>query len=579
MQLRYLARILGAAALLSVSAVYAPPAIADPISQLHVVQGQASTTYRPSSPDTFSISHCTSADANVLNFSGSHSNVQLSSSQSNLLPGIADWGPGTVSLQGSASAGALSDKAQFGPGEIVAAIPQAALTAATAQMTIESAAGRAEVSLHLAPSGQGPTGENAMRCAEWTQAATVNGHAGPSTGWWADVRADVTFEASIFPNSPQYGQPLRETGTGYIWVAHSKNQRDDGSGGWESWAGFVTLVTPGSASSPLDAVPPTVGVTTDRPANAAGWYNAPVTLQWQASDPSPSAGQPNPATLTTSANTEGQGVTYASPQFCDVAGNCATGSTEVNLDLTAPDLASVSLATSPLPIGGSATVTAGATDSLSGVVGGEWFLDTDPGLGVGTSMTFDGTTLTGQVPAGTTPGVHTVGVRARDKADNWSDVSTVYLVVYDPTGGFATGGGWIIPGGTTSDAGDQLPGLDGSSKANLGFVVKYDNGQSSVPGGNMQFHYQAGKFRLKSTGMDWLVVTNQNWAKFQGLGTVDGMNGVVPFRVEARDGDKSGQPDRFVIRIWAPGAKPDVTEPLYVATGDVQGGKIQIHKQ
>jgi len=51
-------------------------------------------------------------------------------------------------------------------------------------------------------------------------------------------------------------------------------------------------------------------------------------------------------------------------------------------------------------------------------------------------------------------------------------------------------------------------------------------------------------------------------------------------RVDGRDGDKDGGslPDRFIIKIWEPGADPDVDELLYKASGDLGGGQIKIHK-
>jgi hypothetical protein len=121
---------------------------------------------------------------------------------------------------------------------------------------------------------------------------------------------------------------------------------------------------------------------------------------------------------------------------------------------------------------------------------------------------------------------------------------------------------------------DLLPGLDGTSKANFGFVVKYENGSSTVPGGQLEFHYNVGDFHLHSTGMEWLVVTNDNWAKFQGMAQIKNAAGEYPFRVDARDGD----PDRFVIKIWAPGANPDLDEPIYKASGNVEGGQVKIHR-
>jgi hypothetical protein len=153
-----------------------------------------------------------------------------------------------------------------------------------------------------------------------------------------------------------------------------------------------------------------------------------------------------------------------------------------------------------------------------------------------------------------------------------------YVVVYDPLAGFATGGGWFIPGQSgNSDPGDQLPGLDGTSKATFGFVVKYQNGQSTVPGGQLEFQYRAGNFNLHSENYEWLVVTNDNWAKFQGVATIKGMTGLFPFRVDARDGN-GGQPDRFVIRIWAPGGDPDHDGLIYKGSGDLGGGNIVIHR-
>ncbi len=88
------------------------------------------------------------------------------------------------------------------------------------------------------------------------------------------------------------------------------------------------------------------------------------------------------------------------------------------------------------------------------------------------------------------------------------------------------------------------------------------------------FHYRVGGFHLHSTEMEWLVVTNQNWAKFQGEATIDGLTGEFLFRVDARDGD----PDRFVIKVYPVGGDPDVDEPVYTASGDLGGGQIKIHR-
>jgi len=201
----------------------------------------------------------------------------------------------------------------------------------------------------------------------------------------------------------------------------------------------------------------------------------------------------------------------------------------------------------------------------------------------------DGTTSTGTIPTGasgtatvsgshtyTTPGVYTVTLTVTDPSHQSAETKYLYIVAYDPSGPFATGGGTIVPGALGSEPGDLLPAIDGTSKANFGFVVKYKNGSSTMPSGNLTFNYAVGDFRLSSSAFDWLVVTNDNWAKFEGTATIQGRTGLYPFKVEARDGGSTG--DRFIIKIWAPGADPDKDPLIYKASGDVQG-EVAIHRK
>ena len=84
-----------------------------------------------------------------------------------------------------------------------------------------------------------------------------------------------------------------------------------------------------------------------------------------------------------------------------------------------------------------------------------------------------------------------------------------------------------------------------------------------------------GDFNLHSADYEWLVVTNNNWAKFQGTATINGSEELYPFRVDCSDADPD---DRFIIKIYAVGANPDLDEPIYKASGDLGGGQIKIHK-
>jgi hypothetical protein len=66
------------------------------------------------------------------------------------------------------------------------------------------------------------------------------------------------------------------------------------------------------------------------------------------------------------------------------------------------------------------------------------------------------------------------------------------IVAYDPTGGFVTGGGWMMP-----PAGAYVPNVSLTGKANFGFVSKYQKG-ATVPTGDTEFQFHAGNLNFKS---------------------------------------------------------------------------------
>ena len=118
-------------------------------------------------------------------------------------------------------------------------------------------------------------------------------------------------------------------------------------------------------------------------------------------------------------------------------------------------------------------------------------------------------------------------------------------VVYDPSAGFITGGGWI-----DSPAGAYKLDETLSGKATFGFVSKYKKG-ASLPEGNTEFQFHAGGFNFHSTVYEWLVVSKDKVnAQFKGSGTVNGEldpdGNAYKFMLWAGD----GSPDSFRIRIW-----------------------------
>lgn len=393
----------------------------------------------------------------------------------------------------------------------------------------------------------------------------------PNTDDW--YNADVVIDWTATDPSPSSGPPTDPADTLASTEGADVPYVSDPSCDPAGNCGMGTL------SLNIDKTAPSVTGAASPAPNVAGWNNTDVTVTFTCTDTLSGIDQcTGPMVLAT----DGTGQS-ATGHATDVADNTAQATVDgIDIDKTPPAVLGITVDTNPKGVSEPTNVTAAVSDNLSGVVEGEYFLGADPGVGNGIAMSLSGSSLIGLVDDTVPVGVHSLFVRSRDAADNWSDTTAVILVVYDPSGGFATGGGWITPRGSTSDPNDVLPGIcttEGActAKANFGFVVKYQNGASTVPGGNLEFHYNVSQFHVRSADMEWLVVTNSNWAHFQGSATIDGVAGLHPFRVDARDTNKQGQPDRFVIRLWAPGADPDVDEPLYKASGDVEGGQVKIH--
>jgi chitodextrinase len=168
----------------------------------------------------------------------------------------------------------------------------------------------------------------------------------------------------------------------------------------------------------------------------------------------------------------------------------------------------------------------------------------------------------------TAAGVYTVTLTVTDDDGGAGQSAFHYVVVYDPTGGSVSGGGWI-----DSQAGAYLPDPSLAGKANFGFISRYLKG-ATVPSGNTEFQFKAGSLNFHSNGYDWLII-NQNDAnaQYKGSGTING-SGSYKFMLWAGD----GSPDTFRIKIWSEG--PDGTQTVVYDNGFNQalgGGSIVIH--
>ena len=175
-------------------------------------------------------------------------------------------------------------------------------------------------------------------------------------------------------------------------------------------------------------------------------------------------------------------------------------------------------------------------------------------------------------------GVYLVDCEVTDTTDGTQTSEPTYVVVYDPSAGFVTGGGWI-----DSPAGAYLPDVDAAGPARFGFVSQYKKG-AKVPTGSTQFQFQAGGLNLHSNQFDWLVVSGAR-AQFRGTGSINGIDG-YRFTVTVIDGDQiaKGQADRLRMRIWAPAGELVYDNQMGAADGDdpttaITQGSIVIHNK
>jgi hypothetical protein len=171
------------------------------------------------------------------------------------------------------------------------------------------------------------------------------------------------------------------------------------------------------------------------------------------------------------------------------------------------------------------------------------------------------------------PGVYAVQLTLRDEFGQLDTSTFEFVIVYDPSGGFVTGGGWI-----DSPAGAFKPDPDLTGKASFGFVSKYKTG-ATVPTGKTEFQFQVADLNFHSDNYQWLVVNQGGTnAQFKGDGTINGA--IAPsgenyqFMIWATDGD----PDTFRIKIWYEVGLSDVIVYDNGFDQSIGGGSIVVHK-
>jgi len=144
-----------------------------------------------------------------------------------------------------------------------------------------------------------------------------------------------------------------------------------------------------------------------------------------------------------------------------------------------------------------------------------------------------------------------------DDGELYSDPICTLAVIYDPSAGFVTGGGWL-----NSPLGAYRPDPSLEGKATFGFVARYQKG-TSVPTGNTAFKFDLAGMNFASDSYEWLVV-NQNGsnAQFKGSGLINGF------------ADPNGNPYKFIL--WAFDGSPD-TLRIRIWWEDSAGAELEVY--
>lgn len=173
----------------------------------------------------------------------------------------------------------------------------------------------------------------------------------------------------------------------------------------------------------------------------------------------------------------------------------------------------------------------------------EWGDGTTSEASVGTNDPKTATLLHTYIVAG----IFQPTVTVTDAFDKFDVGTFSFVTIFDPEGGFVTGGGWI-----NSPLGADTLNPDEVGKATFGFVSKYKKGLQLA--GQTQFHFKAGDLKFKSSEYDPLsLVIAGAKAVYKGTGTINGA-GEFKFILFAIDADvnpnDSHTDDTFRIKIF-----------------------------
>jgi hypothetical protein len=195
--------------------------------------------------------------------------------------------------------------------------------------------------------------------------------------------------------------------------------------------------------------------------------------------------------------------------------------------------------------------------------------DVGGGLGDSGAISDGGANGTCTLTRSLSAGVYDTRVFVSDDDGGVGDAS-VQFVVYDPNGGFVTGGAQIA-----SATGALRTAPSASGQAGLGFFAKYQKDTSTVPMGELNFELPAGNFNVHSDKYQWIAVAGSK-ATLRGTALVNQVTG-YSFQLEIQDGQLDGSGlDRLRMKVWQTASGVIVYDNGSLA--NVSSGSIVLHK-
>ena len=243
------------------------------------------------------------------------------------------------------------------------------------------------------------------------------------------------------------------------------------------------------------------------------------------------------------------GTTSVTATATDPSGNSLSCTFNVTVENASPIINSISAP--PTPVAQGTLINLSATFTDNNLVKATWYLSPDGSFDIATTLTatglISGNTITGSFSP--LANVYTVKLVVEDACGELDTEIYEFVVVYNPEGGFVTGGGWI-----TSLPGAMPDNHSATGKANFGFNAQYKKGKNNVLNleGNTNFQFTEGSFHFKSSSYEAMtLVISGAKATYRGVGTVNG-SGNYGFMVTAIDGQINGGGgiDKFRIKVW-----------------------------